>query len=226
MKYIIANWKANLADAEVWQWRQRWQDLTRTEAIDGQKTVVVAPTSIFYTWAKTQDWSVEVALQDISVFDGGAHTGEVTRANLADLAPKYVIIGHSERRRDMGETNQIVAQKARQVWQMQSVPIVCVDVGEVEELAALLSNQDEQPLILAYEPVSAISTSGGGGNLPVVELVSAIAEMRRFFPRPPIIYGGSVTAANAADYSSVCDGLLVGSASLQADEFYRIAQAF
>jgi len=82
------------------------------------------------------------------------------------------------------------------------------------------------PAILAYEPVSAISTSGSAGNLDPAKLAVQMVRFRELFPGQPIIYGGSVKAENAAYYRDVCDGLLVGSASLEAASFRAIVDAF
>lgn len=226
MKYLIANWKANLNSDQVATFCRSWQDLLQTQPLALDKQVIVLPSSIFYQSLCAAKRQFAVGLQDISCFDGGAHTGEVTITNLVNLVPKYVLIGHSERRRDYGETNQQVVRKAKLLWQLGSVPIICFDLPELPELAKLMQPFLSHPAIMAYEPVSAISTSGGAGNLPPEQLREIIAQVRPHFADYPLIYGGSVKAANASLYSQIVDGLLVGSASLQAESFYHITQAF
>ena len=228
MKYVIANWKANLNLAGV----QAFIDGTKQLAAGGQlpatteTLAIVAPTSIFYTHLKNQDLPVKVGLQDISPFAGGAYTGEVTPQNLNDCAPEYIIVGHSERRREYHEDNALIVRKAQSCWALDATPIICFDEPEAADLSAKLQEFMDKPMILAYEPVSAISTSGNAGNLDPALLSQKLTAFRQLFPDKEIIYGGSVKADNADGYADVCDGLLVGSASLQADSYWAIVKNF
>lgn len=222
MKYLIGNWKAKLNWTEAQAWLTSWQELVMTSPLPADKQVILAPPAVFYAAMAAKKPSLALALQDISQFAGGAYTGEVTITNLVDLLPAYTIIGHSERRAHFGETNQLILQKAQNLWSAGITPIICLDTDQAAAMAQLLSTVDA-PYLIAYEPLSAIGT---GHNLSRVELESQLADWRQLFPTQPLIYGGSVTSDNVAEYVGVCDGLLVGGASTKVDEFWQIVQQF
>ena len=226
MSYLIANWKANLDFDQVTNFVNTWQTLISKQPLSTQDQIIIAPTSIFYAYLAKQQLPFALALQDISQFAGGAYTGAVTITNLKGLVPQYSILGHSERRREFGETNQLIVTKAKRCWEIGITPIICFDLEELDELAALLRPHLRQDFILAYEPVSAISTSGQAGNLHPEELARLSPTFQTACPDKPFIYGGSVKPDNAGSYREVCAGLLVGSASLQADSFYQIVTNF
>jgi triosephosphate isomerase len=226
MKFLIANWKANLNFTNVSDFCQNWLQLLKEKPLPIDLEVVVATTSLFYTWLEQEDRHFSVGLQDISVFHGGAYTGEVTITNLADNPPKYVIIGHSERRQYFQETNQLILQKAQRLWEVGSIPVICFDLPVLSELSELLSDYFHQEMIFAFEPVSAISTSGKAGNLSPQELQQLMPKFRATFQGKPVIYGGSVKPDNAAGYANLTAGLLIGNASLQAESYYQIINAF
>jgi triosephosphate isomerase len=142
------------------------------------------------------------------------------------IPPKYVIIGHSERRREFGEDNKMVLKKAQNLWELEVIPVICFDLPEMDELSEMLRPFQDRPMVLAYEPVAAISTSGQGGNLNSEILEGLMPKLRVAFFGKPIIYGGSVKAENAQDYNKIVSGLLVGGASLKAESFYQIVQGF
>ncbi len=177
----------------------------------------------------------------------GAFTGEVSPVMLADLRCTYVIIGHSERRQHFGETDERVSRKVRAAFAHGLIPIMCVgerlEEREAGQAEAVVTRQMEagieglqadqiRRLVVAYEPVWAIGTgrsaSGEEANR-VIGLIrgvlserfgGAASEMR-------ILYGGSVTPDNAAEFArqSEIDGALVGGASLDAAKFLRIVEA-
>ncbi len=185
--------------------------------------------------------------QDVSAEQGGAFTGQVSAAMLADFACQYVIVGHSERRGQCGETSELVARKALRVLAAGMTPIVCVgetlaqrEAGRTraqvaEQLAAVLESVDAaalDKLVLAYEPVWAIGT----GKTATAEqaqqvhgwLREQVSERHEQAGRTmPIIYGGSVKAANAGQLFAMpdIDGGLIGGAALVAGEFLGIVSA-
>lgn len=180
-----------------------------------------------------------LAGQDCHPAEKGAHTGDLSASMLADAGATHVILGHSERRRDHGETDAQVAAKVRAAWAAGLTALVCL--GETEsqyragETLAVLGRQLANSLpagaspantIVAYEPVWAIGT----GLTPTpAEIAAAHAHLRARLPDAGIalLYGGSVTAANAAAIFALpdVDGALVGGASLKPDTFLPIARA-
>ena len=171
----------------------------------------------------------------------GAYTGEVSAAMLAEMGTKYVILGHSERRQFMGETDAIVNLKIKTVLKTELRPILCVGEKDGEEMNLVVEEQLNKDLmglnvnqmreiIIAYEPVWAIGT--GRPCLPDNALSATLFIKRiltkiysRFLAeKTPILYGGSVEAKNALDYIKIANmnGLLVGGASLEVEEFIKI----
>ena len=183
--------------------------------------------------------------QDCHRASSGAHTGDTAAAMLRDVGCSYVIVGHSERRGEHGETDAQVRGKAEAALAAGLVPIVCV--GETEEqrtageTLAVIARQvkgsvpagmEAERLVVAYEPVWAIGT---GRTATAADVVEVHAEIRRLLvglvgegaQKVRILYGGSVKPENAGDLLSQAnvDGALVGGASLKAEDFWAIAQS-
>ena len=187
------------------------------------------------------DLPVTVGAQDCDAHRKGAHTGDVSADLLAEIGARYVILGHSERRTDHGESSSAVRDKVRAVTAAGLTPIVCVGETEGEreaheaetvvraQLAGTLP--DDFAGILAYEPIWAI----GSGKTPTAEDVEAMhGTIRGFLARRfaagaamPILYGGSVKPGNAAALLAIAEvgGALIGGASLQPEDFMGIAAA-
>jgi triosephosphate isomerase (TIM) len=187
---------------------------------------------------------IELGGQDCHTAGAGAHTGDVAAAMLRDVGCSYVIVGHSERRSDHGETDTLVRSKAEAALAAGLVPIVCVGETEKERNAdqtlAVIARQvkgsvpagmEAERLVVAYEPVWAIGT---GRSATASDVVAVHAEIRRLLvglvgegaKAVRILYGGSVKPDNAAELLSQAnvDGALVGGASLKAEDFWAIAQ--
>jgi triosephosphate isomerase len=183
--------------------------------------------------------------QDVSAHEQGAFTGEVSAAMLKDLGCRYAIVGHSERRQHHGESDAVVAAKAQRALAAGITPIVCVgetlaerEAGDTEsvvkrQLAAVIHavTHCTSEIVVAYEPVWAIGT----GKTATPEMAQAVHAVLRAqlaaateHPRRvPILYGGSMNAANAASLLAEpdIDGGLIGGASLKAADFLQIAAA-
>ena len=176
--------------------------------------------------------------QDCHAAPKGAHTGDISAEMLADLGCSYVILGHSERRQGHGETDAVVRGKIAAAWRAGLAAILCV--GETQrqrqagEAVGVVSSQlfgsmpddaTATTLVVAYEPVWAIGT----GLTATIEDISAMhTEIRRRIPSGArILYGGSVNPKNADAIFNLpeVDGALVGGASLNADDFWAIAQS-
>jgi triosephosphate isomerase (TIM) len=190
---------------------------------------------------------IALGAQDCYWEDAGAYTGEVSPAMLVKLDVAYVIAGHSERRQLFGETDEAVNRKAHAVLRHGMTPIVCVGetleereagrteakvVGQVEADLAGLSAEQVAGLVIAYEPIWAIGTGRTATPDDAQEMCAAIRRTVSDLTGADaaaavrIQYGGSVKAENAATLMAMpdIDGALVGGASLDPDEFGRIAQ--
>jgi triosephosphate isomerase (TIM) len=186
-----------------------------------------------------------VGAQDLSSHEQGAYTGEISAGMLRDFGVRYAIVGHSERRQYHGETDEQVAAKAQRALSAGITPIVCVG----ETLAQREADQTEQvvkrqlaavihlighcisEIVVAYEPVWAIGT-GKTATPDQAQAVHAVlrAQLKAATEqadRIPLLYGGSMNAANAADLLAQpdIDGGLIGGASLKAPDFLTIIAA-
>lgn len=212
MRYIFGNWKANKNFAEVREWLHGFEREYRKTA---QTTIGVFPPFPFisYVQGKLKDCkNVAIGAQTLSSYEKGSHTGEVTATTLEGIVD-YVIIGHSERRKEFRETDAELAQKVEQALLHKMKPVYCV-------------RDEHDPIppgveIVAYEPVAAIGT---GQNEPPEQTVAMKKKMK--LPKNCIfIYGGSVTEHNAYDYFATgeIDGFLIGKASLDPHQLLAIA---
>ena len=185
--------------------------------------------------------------QTLSELDNGAHTGDISADMLKEFGCQYVIVGHSERRDDHGESNELVAKKALKAIENDLVPIVCVgeslatrEAGELEDflaaqldaLTATLSAQQLAKAVIAYEPIWAIGTGVTASPQQAQEAHAFIrAHLAKFDADVAsglqLLYGGSVKADNAAELFAQpdIDGGLIGGASLKVDDFRKICQA-
>lgn len=183
---------------------------------------------------------IKLSGQDCHFAQSGSFTGEISAKLLRDVGCKYVILGHSERRINNCETNEIIAKKLQMAKENNLIPIFCV--GESKEIRGqkahlnFVENQIKESLfatsfenlVIAYEPIWSI----GSGILPseneILEMVEFIKKLiaQNFSNQVKnllVLYGGSVNSQNSGDILKICDGLLVGKASLEASEFVAIA---
>jgi triosephosphate isomerase (TIM) len=242
---IAGNWKMNglLADALVLakgvatQVAQAgWRD---------REILICPPATLVGAIAEAVKGSgVLVGGQDCHAKPSGAHTGDVAAEMLRDAGASHVIVGHSERRTDHGETDEIVRSKAEAAWRADLLPIVCIgetlaereadktlDVLQTQLKGSVPSGATAARLVVAYEPVWAIGT----GKTPTAsEVAAAHAHIRKVLEElvadasaVRVLYGGSVKGSNAAELLAAgdVDGALVGGASLKAEEFLAIAKA-
>jgi triosephosphate isomerase len=247
-KLIAGNWKMNML-------REDGTALARAIAVGayGQDCdLLVCPPSILVgTVAESLDGSpVAVGAQDCHEAESGAYTGDISAAMLRDAGASHVILGHSERRHGLGETNERVRAKVEAAHAAGLVAIMCIGETEAERDAGktldVLSTQIDGSLpmgdrgfavsgadiVIAYEPVWAIGT----GRTPTLdEVLAAHAHIRAHLQSGlgkdanaiRLLYGGSMKPENAADLLAIenVDGGLIGGASLQADSFLAIADA-
>lgn len=240
--YVVGNWKMHGTRAMLGEARA----IDRAGQRHPKVEVAIAPPFTLIHAARKEAEQIGIGAQDCHPVDGGAHTGDISAAMLADAGASFVIVGHSERRSDHGETSEQVRAKAEAARKSGLGVIVCVgeseaqrDAGQAEDVVC---GQVEasvptaagalEKLSVAYEPVWAIGTGRVPSNDDIEAMHRAIraklvavygpegAEVR-------ILYGGSVKAENAADILAVPEvgGALVGGASLTAESFYGIIRA-
>jgi len=189
--------------------------------------------------------ALELGSQDVSAHEHGAYTGEVSAPMLKEFGVRYAIVGHSERRQYHGETDAFVAEKAKVALAHGITPIVCVgetlaqrEAGQTAEvvkrqLAAVIHTNGHciSEIVVAYEPVWAIGTGKTAAPQQAQEvhalLRAQLSAASTHADLIPILYGGSMNAANAADLLAQrdIDGGLIGGASLKAPDFLQIIAA-
>lgn len=191
-----------------------------------------------------RDSAIALGAQNCHTEQKGAHTGEISAAMLKDAGCAYVILGHSERRAEQGESDAIVCAKVKAARQAGLVAIVCIgetlaerEAGQTLSVVArqlpgsLPEGLGAAELVIAYEPVWAIGTGRTPTTTQIAEVHTHIRRLLASRTREPtevrIIYGGSVKPANAKELMRIAnvDGALVGGASLIAEEFWQIARA-
>lgn len=177
--------------------------------------------------------SIAIGAQDCAAQISGAYTGDVSISHLIECGVRYVIVGHSERRQNHHESNELILKKAQTILEQGLIPIICVgetqeayENGEtfaiLEEQLALLLKLPATSFLIAYEPVWAI----GSGRVPLVEEVQATHDFiyERIHQYP--LYGGSVKADNYKSFLDLDEvrGLLVGGESLKPERFLALLQ--
>ncbi|QQG44732.1 MAG: triosephosphate isomerase [Candidatus Roizmanbacteria bacterium] len=219
MKYIVANWKANKTLPEALNWIKDFNNLIENnsrvkEALSIDKlSVIIAPAHPFIYLLKDLITTKNVCFgtQDISSFEEGSYTGEVT-AKMITLAAKFTLVGHSERRQNFHENEENIGRKIEQAQNYGIEPILCVRNTSDK----IYDNVN----FVAYEPVEAIGT---GKNQDLKE-ITAIKKQFAFKTPVKFIYGGSVNEINSKGYlhDQEIDGLLIGTASLYPHSFVQI----
>lgn len=228
--FLIGNWKMKLSVKESIALAR---GLAGANVLNFSGTVVVCPSFTALAGVKEALGSTNIFLgaQDVGLEERGAETGAVSVLQLVDLGCKYVIVGHSERRYFFGETDEQVQAKVAVLLKHDVVPIVCVGetakeraTGETEavlrrQVKAAMQAVEDEDIIIAYEPVWAISPNPpavASEVLPMLDIIRSVAGADN-----TVIYGGSVSADNIREYvgENAYAGALVGSESLQADTF-------
>lgn len=238
---VVGNWKmyTEAADAHILATTIR----NYASSINGIE-IVLCPPVIWLSEILSivgKSGTIKLGAQNMFYEKEGPYTGEISPMMIRDLA-KYVIIGHSERREHFGETNLEVNEKVIAALRAGLSPIICVGekkksvnyptsvVNQLKEALAHVPKKYYKDIVVAYEPVWAISTAGDRDrNAEVEYVVKVITALREIVLRDsPILYGGSVNSKNAKDYASQpgIDGALVGAASLRASEFVKVCSTW
>jgi triosephosphate isomerase len=243
---IAGNWKMNMTIAEATELiRAMRRQLNEIKGVD---KVLCPPFTALSTVAELlQATEIQVGAQNMYWEEKGAFTGEISPWMVKELC-QYVILGHSERRQYFGETDEGVNRKAKVAFEQGLTPIICVGEnleqneaglteewvsGQVRAALADLTPDQAKSLVIAYEPIWAIGTgkpaTGAGANAIIGLVVrGTVASMfgEQIAQAVRIQYGGSVNAANVAEFMTQAeiDGALVGGASLKPDQFVAITR--
>ncbi len=249
-KIIAGNWKMNNDISQTTELINGIKSALSSAKSAQSSSVIVCPpyTSLMTAQQLIKGSSIKLGAQDVSLYDGGAYTGEISLSMLKAIGCEYVIVGHSERRQYHAETNEIINQKAKKVLSGGLIPIICVGetleereknitsqvlTTQVKGVLASLSAAEVEKSIIAYEPVWAIGTGKTASKEQAEEvhkmIRALVAQLYSSTVAEKIIiqYGGSVKADNAKELLSQpnIDGALVGGACLKADSFVAIINA-
>jgi len=251
--WVIGNWKMNPVKADALQLVENFKQLLQVQPIDENKCYLgFAPISIALTSIQSELASlnrvVYTVAQDVSRVAGmGAYTGEVSAELLKAHGIQYVLIGHSERREIFAEDAHILKKKISNALNAEMTIIYCVgesleqrEAGQAEavvlqqicDIASVVSAEQWQNLVIAYEPIWAIGTgktaSPEDAQAMHAKIREGLNQITALGSKIAILYGGSVKPENAVELAACPDinGALVGGASLNAESFYQIAQAF
>lgn len=246
-RVIVANWKSNLNLQQSRDLAKQMAD--KFKDMENGK-IAVCPNFVSLTEVKEilKDSPVKLGAQTVFWENKGAFTGEVGPELLMEAGCEYVIIGHSERRKYLLENYEMINKMVKAVVNTESlVPIICIGenwderktdkvdfvlVDQLQQALGGVSVVGDQQIIIAYEPIWAI---GSGAAMEPAEAeyshkiiklaLNGIFGMQIVSRNFKIIYGGSISSQNVKGFSGIdyLDGLLVGGASLNADEFYKVA---
>lgn len=216
--FVVGNWKCNpntLAEA-----KRIFDSVSeKVKPRNGLETVICPP-FVFIPFLKGEN--VKLGAQDCFYEEKGPFTGEVSVDMLKEFGCQYVIVGHSERRKWQGETDEMINKKVKATLAGGLKTILCIE-KESQIGPDLKGTEYSENLMVAFEPVSAIGT---GKPYDVGAAKDMCSLIRKKVKDVPVLYGGSVNAQNAEDYVKKAgfDGFLIGGVSLVPDEFVRINQ--
>ena len=223
---IVANFKMNGSSEFIKNWIFEFKQNHKS-----QNNIILAIPHIYLS--EFNGYDLNVAAQNVSSKKDGAYTSQISAKMLQDTQIKYCIIGHSESRKYLNESNAEIMEKFNELIQYEITPIVCI--GEPQEVRTnndtigYLKSQVSSfksfhgKIIFAYEPIWAIGTGEHAENDDINEVVDYLRS--EFDQEIEILYGGSVNVENCDDLHEKTDinGLLVGGASLNPKEFAKIA---
>ena len=246
---VIANWKMNIPSGGISGWIQN-EMISNNDEVDFEnkssylRFMGIAPPISHLTELKNLFNFGFLGAQDISKYNDGAKTGDISADMVIEKGCSFSILGHSERREFHNETNSIVSEKLRVCLEKSIIPVVCIgesledynagktlDILEMQLKEIFTSIATKKTLVIAYEPVWAI----GSGKTPstdevnnihqhIKDIVQSIANIEAI----NVIYGGSVNCENAKSFfqQTNIDGALVGGASLDGKDFLGIYNDF
>ncbi|MCO5157433.1 MAG: triose-phosphate isomerase [Aquamicrobium sp.] len=243
---VAGNWKMNGTSASLAEAVAIGNGFMHGLETETDALVCVPATLLARASDVLRNSPVKTGGQDCHASESGAHTGDVSAEMLKDAGASFVIVGHSERRTDHGETDAIVNAKAMAAWRAGIAAIICIgetrdereagrtlDVLSTQIAASVPASATAANAVVAYEPVWAIGT---GLTPSAADVAEAHAHIRKELEKllgaeaakVRILYGGSVKPGNAVELMGIAnvDGALVGGASLKATDFLGIAEAY
>lgn len=231
-KIIVANLKMCMSTKDTSEYIK---SINKIE----QENVIICPTNIYVPYFLNKKY--KVGLQNISSYDLGPYTGDVSANQASTMGIKYALVGHSERRIHQNEKDEEINKKITQALKYGMIPILCVGetLKEKRNRKKIVKKQLEQALkntlvnkvIIAYEPVWAVGTNVIPTNKEIEEMINYIRGLiKKRYDKTNIkvLYGGSITKENVSRIKQIenIDGILVGSSSQIVDEFMEIIQKY
>ena len=239
-KLIVGNFKMNMSLQDIAQYMQYINANNNFNM--NQNEIVICPSYIYIPYLNNNP-KFKVGVQDVSINELGAFTGEVSAMQLKGLNVKYSILGHSERRKYFNETENIINKKIRQCLNNNIKPIVCIGENKEEKLMMkteqvlrrsildLLRDFNKEELsniIIAYEPIWAIGTGVPPTKKEIEDTAYYIKDLIKSAYKVDlkVLYGGSVSLNNIDTFINInnIDGYLIGGSSIDAEEFSKIVQ--
>lgn len=224
---IALNNKSNLTKEEFLKYQEDIQKLNFKTS-----NVILIPSNIYL--ASVNIPNISLGSQNVSMYEMGPHTGEVSASQLRQLGVSYCLVGHSERRKEQHETNIEIRNKIKNLLNQGIIPILCIGetkeekntahtviYQELQEALIGLTEEELKKVIIAYEPVWSIGT----GLIPTsTEIESIVTKIKETYPNNLVLYGGSVTLENIEKLTqeNAVDGYLLGGLSLQLDKVQKL----
>lgn len=245
---VVANWKMNMTCAQTVNYLNKL--MNEIEGIVSVDVVVCPPFTALRTattYLENEKTIIQIGAQNMHWEEKGAFTGEISSGMLQELRIKWVILGHSERRRYFNESDEMVAMKVKRALEEKLIPIICVgetleerksgktyEVIQRQVLSALevIKSYEGKEFVIAYEPVWAIGTGRAASSTDANDVARHIRALvgsaisPGFAKEVRILYGGSIDTKNFTEFLSEpdIDGGLVGSASLSATTFAQLVR--
>lgn len=245
-KIVAGNWKMNGDVAFTRDYFEAFKDSLKNISLPENMQILIAPPSALLSEVALQSVGsvVELSAQNVSEYNEGAYTGEISANLLADLKCLWCLVGHSERRALFAETNEAIVKKVKQLLAKNITPVLCVgetleqrEMGQAEVVVAeqvnavfgVFEEAELSKVVVAYEPVWAIGTGKTATPEQAQAMHKCIRELvavksKQLAEKLVVLYGGSVNAENAETLFAQkdIDGALVGGASLKVEAFSRI----
>ena len=238
-KYLICNLKSNKTKDEMLNYANQIGFLKTTPEIE----LIICPSSLYFYMFKKNNYSI--GAQDVSAYEEGSHTGEISASQLHSMNVRYALVGHSERRNIFKDTEEIISNKIKKSYHSHIHPIYFV--GETEKDKT--SNQDKnvlynqitniidkipdykrEKMLVVYEPVWSIGTGKQPSITIIKDRINYLKKLlnNRYGITIPVLYGGSVNKENIKELAkaSIIDGFILGESSKDVDEVKNIYQEY